>query len=334
VPVRVSASRSSSEAPYVVVGELKKIAGREVVVFDLDGVLVDNTERYRLSLADVDPSAQSHEDLPRDKRSQFWRIFLSDRYIEYDRPIHKAIEMLNRRREKGYPIVIVTGRTDNMMNATLEQLKAFGIEYDALIMRRTGIYIKDYDFKGRTVDSLNLQIYEIHDDSADVIAALHHYASRGSFYWYKPGKYVYAPPVVLFVNGNRHVIDGSENTLRAMLRSIEASPADTVEIRYGDYRIVLPKQHAKMFIEVLFFRLHSELCYPECFYIEDGITFFEVIQLAAEDAEKGEMEKTKIFGETHPSCTNLDFDKIFANHKRIVEAWLELKESGIISEVF
>jgi len=43
--------------PYVVVGDLKKVSEseKEVVAFDLDGVLIDSSERYRLSLAEVDP---------------------------------------------------------------------------------------------------------------------------------------------------------------------------------------------------------------------------------------------------------------------------------------
>jgi len=320
-----------SELPYIVVGDLKRVEYREVVVFDLDGVIVDSSERYRLSLAEVDPNAKSHVDLPKDKRNQFWRVFLSDKYMHLDRPVPAAIELLNKR-GKRFPVVIITGRTDNMLGATLKQLKDFGIEYELLVMRKEGVYVKDYEFKKSVVESLGLQIAEVHDDSADVIEALHRYSLRGSFYRYKPGRYIYVPPVAVLINGRRHIIEDREEALRAMIEDIEYSQSPDIEIRYGDYRVVLQKRHAKGFVEALSSKLSKELCYPECNYIVESVPFFEHLRLAAEDAEKGEARKTKIFGEEHPSCINFDFDKIFSDPKKIAEAWISLKESGILSE--
>jgi len=320
-----------SESPYIVVGDIGKLKGREVVVFDLDGVLVDSSHRYSLSLAEVDPSASSHIDLPKDRRNQFWRIFLSEKYMHLDKPVQTAIELLNKRRER-FPVVIITGRTNNMLNATLDQLKRFGIEFDALIMRRLGVYLKDYEFKEHVIKELNLSIAELHDDSTDIIDALHKYASRGSFYWYKPGKYIYVPPAKIVINGVSYTIEDDERAIKAMIEAIENSQSPDIEIRYGDYRVVLQKRYAKSFVETLSSKLLKELCYPDCDYIVEAVPFFEYLKLAAEDAERGRPQTVKIFGEEHPSCTNLDFDRVFSDPKKIAESWLELKESGILSE--
>jgi len=321
------------ESPYIVVGDLKRVEYREVVVFDLDGVIVDSSERYRLSLAEVDPNAKSHVDLPKDKRSQFWRVFLSEKYMDYDKPVPEAIEMLRRCREKGYPIVIVTGRTSNMLDKTLEQLKSFGIEYDVLVMRHLGVYVKDHEFKEHVVKSMNLQIAEVHDDSVAVIDALHKYAARGSFLWFKPGWYIYAPPAVVFINRWRYVIEDSVEALRRMIEGVEASPELEAEIRYGGYRATLDKRYARAFIEALFSCLSKKLCYPECSWVVESEPFFHLLELAALDYEaKGDAKKVRIFGEEHPSYVSINFDKMFSDPKKVAESWISLKESGILSE--
>jgi len=328
--IKTSTTTQTDKDLYITVGNLNKVVEREVIIFDLDGVLIDNSERYRLSLAEVDPDVKSHDELPRNKRNQFWRIFLSEKYMDLDKPIPRVIEVLKKRRER-FPIVIITGRTSNMLRKTLEQLKTFGIEYDALIMRQEGIYLKDHDFKEQVIKSLNLHVVEVHDDSVDVIETLHEYAIRGSFYWYKAGKYIYVPPVKIVVNGMSYMIEDSEDALRSVLEDIDVFQGSTVEIRYGDYKVSMPKEHAKAFIESLFNALSKELCYPECYYIEEAIPFFESLRLATEDAESGRIRKVRIFGEEHPSYVDIDFDNIFSDPKRVAESWMYLKKVGILS---
>jgi len=189
--VRTHTSREDNV--YVVVGDVRKLQGKEVVVFDLDGVLIDSSDRYRLSLAEVDPEAETHEKLPADKRSQFWRIFLSEKYMEYDKPVPNAIEVLRGRRVF-FPVVIITGRTSNMLNKTLEQLRKFGIEYDALVVRNEGVFLKDWMFKKLVVKKLGLKVVEVHDDSQDVIYELLPYLKNAAFWWYEVGEYVVKLP--------------------------------------------------------------------------------------------------------------------------------------------
>jgi len=333
MPTKTATLREKEETPYIVVGDIKKLSGKEVVVFDLDGVLVNNTERYRLSLAEVNPNVSSHNELPKAMQNKFWRIFLSDKYIHLDKPVYDAIEILNDRRRKGYPVVIITGRTSNMLNTTLDQLKAFGVEYDVLVMRREGVYIKDYEFKERVIKSMNLHIAEVHDDSLDIINALHEYAVRGSFYWYKLGKYIYAPPVKITINNHDYILEDTEEVLKKMLEDIENSQNTNIEIRYGDYRVSLSKNYAKAFIEALYARLSKELCYPECYWIEDVLPFFEALDSAVFSIETlGKVEKVKIFGEEHPSYVDIDFDNIFRDPKQIAESWIHLRKVGILSD--
>jgi len=117
--------------------------------------------------------------------------------------------------------------------------------------------------------------------------------------------------VKITINSYDYILEDNEETLKKMLEDIEGSYNPVIEIRYGDYRVSLMKHYAKAFVEAILSHLSKELCYPECYYIVEAIPFFEHLQLAAEDAEKGRVQTVKIFGETHPSCTSLDFDKIF-----------------------
>jgi len=197
--VRTHTSRESDDI-YVAVGDVGKLRGREVVVFDLDGVLIDSRDRYRLSLAEVDPDAETHEELSEDKKRQFWRVFLSEKYMDHDKPIPNAIEMLRERKDY-FPIVIITGRTSNMLNKTIEQLKKFGIEYDALILRNEGIFLKDWKFKKHVVEKLGLKVVEVHDDSAEVINKLLPHLKNVAFWWYETGKYVLKHPTLYKSSG-------------------------------------------------------------------------------------------------------------------------------------
>jgi len=135
-----------------------KLRRSGVVVFDIDGVLIDCSERL----------LKCEEEAGNNKRI-FWSRFLSPRYMHLDKPIDFGFEVLRGRIAKGYNIVIITGRTDNMASETVEQLKSMGIEGIPIVFRKTGNFAKDYIFKASAAKSLGLEVLEVHDDSIEVL---------------------------------------------------------------------------------------------------------------------------------------------------------------------
>ena len=91
----------------------------KAIVFDLDGVLVDCSERYRLCLQEANGK--------RNKR--FWECFLSEKYMDLDQPNTETIETLREYYRRGYRIIILTGRVkEKQENKTKQQLKQYNIE--------------------------------------------------------------------------------------------------------------------------------------------------------------------------------------------------------------
>jgi len=286
---------------FVLVGN-KNVLSSDVIIFDLDGVLIDNTERYKLALAEVDPNTKIHEELRGGKISVFWRVFLSSKYIDRDKPVDRAVEMLRERREK-YPVVILSGRTSNVLNETVDQLNRFSIDFDVLIMRREGTYIKDADFKKSVVEELGLQVAEVHDDSPYVIEALLPYASRGTFYWYRVGKYVYIPPVRIMINGQPYVISTNDEERRKAIDAVQGSAI--AEIRYAGYVVRLPRDYAVSFVDSLYSTLPQELCYPACRYSVELLPFTKVLTQAG-----SKKYTVSIAGVKYPSIVDLDIDEM------------------------
>jgi len=144
-----------------------------VTVFDIDGVLIDCSERLR----------RCEEEAGGSKRL-FWSCFLSPRYMHLDKPIDFGFEVLKDRIAKGLNIVIITGRTDNMAFETVEQLKSLGVEGVPIVFRKTGNYAKDYIFKPSVVKSLGLEVLEVHDDSFEVLKSFAELHPNAKLYLY------------------------------------------------------------------------------------------------------------------------------------------------------
>ncbi|MEM1842249.1 MAG: HAD family acid phosphatase [Ignisphaera sp.] len=164
---------------------------RECVVFDIDGVLIDNSERLRKSLEEV--GARDVSELSGEKKWRFWEIFLSDKYIDLDKPNPQAIELVKKKKSEGYRIVILTGRPAKMMKKTIEQLDRYGIPYDVVIFRSNDFHGKDYEYKKKVLEELNLNVIELHDDSAHVCLECLPYA-KNVYIW----KNLEPEPYVIF----------------------------------------------------------------------------------------------------------------------------------------
>lgn len=147
------------------------MAGK-VVILDMDGTVVSTEERFNMCLKEV--NAKSLEELKGAQRKAFWSCFLSEKYMHLDTPKDNVIRVVRELKSRGYTIHVVSGRTENQLNATIEQLQKFNVPYDKITLRRIGDYRKDYEFKGEVVRSYVEQGFEviIIDDSADVRALL------------------------------------------------------------------------------------------------------------------------------------------------------------------
>uniref|UniRef100_A0A7C4H4Q3 HAD family hydrolase n=1 Tax=Ignisphaera aggregans TaxID=334771 RepID=A0A7C4H4Q3_9CREN len=146
------------------------------IVFDIDGVLIDNSERVKRTLEEI--GARDVSELDEEKKKKFWDIFLSDKYIDLDKPNPQAIELAKKRKSEGYRIVILTGRPMKMMKKTIEQLNKYGVPYDAIIFRSDGYYAKDYEYKKKVLEEMRLTVIELHDDSEPVCSHCAPYAKN------------------------------------------------------------------------------------------------------------------------------------------------------------
>jgi len=138
----------------------------KVVVFDLDGVLVDNSKRLKRSLEEV--GASSLASLRGKQREKFWSIFLSDKHIDLDEPIYENIEKARKYKEEGYKVVVVTGRPSTMRKRTLVQLRAFGVPFDEIMFRERGDYRKVWQYKVEALRGLG-NVVAFYDDEEEVL---------------------------------------------------------------------------------------------------------------------------------------------------------------------
>jgi acid phosphatase class B len=158
----------------VVLGPLGSFKSGRAAIFDLDGVIFDSSERFRKALEETGVSEEEFRSDYR-KRSRVWEVFLSDKYIELDRVNPEAIGYILKAKMIGLDIVLLTGRPAKMLEKTVEMLRKNNIEYNVLIMRANNDRSKDHEFKTRVIKKLietRIEVYEVYDDSEDVIKAV------------------------------------------------------------------------------------------------------------------------------------------------------------------
>lgn len=129
----------------------KEIVLPPVVVFDVDGTLMDEKHRAHL----------------RDEKK--W-----DEYFDLchlDTPIKDMVDLLKDYKEKGYEIWIMTGRKETCKDKTLQSFKEAGIEYHHLKMRGENVMIPDYVLKPAWIGKYigKERVEAIYDDSPRVL---------------------------------------------------------------------------------------------------------------------------------------------------------------------
>jgi phosphoglycolate phosphatase-like HAD superfamily hydrolase len=133
---------------------------KRVISFDIDGVLVDASERLRMCIKD-------------DKVD--WDCFLDCNKLPLDKPKPRIIEYLNFIRDRGFGVIIVTGRRESMRDCTIRQLRAFGIsDIDGIFMRPDDNREPDPIYKAWMMRNLvrRLNVMAHFDDNPDTVHAI------------------------------------------------------------------------------------------------------------------------------------------------------------------
>ena len=143
-------------------------------IFDIDGVLID--PRKRLEKCLEEQGVKSFESLDRRSKQAFWKCFLSDKYMDLDEPIIENVKYVQRLKENGVKIILLTGRReDTQKTATLSQLNRWKIPYNKIYFRRRNDRRKDYIYKANILKLLlkrGYTIVEIWDDMEEVATKL------------------------------------------------------------------------------------------------------------------------------------------------------------------
>jgi len=123
-------------------------------LLDLDGIIVDASERFKLAQA---------------SGAMNWDIAFDPQNVPLDRPMPDALEAMKRIREGGSQVVFLTSRLEHMRQATEEWLKEYGFSGPRLLMKEEkNKFIKTMHWKWRMAqkmkDEFNVPIFFIDDE--------------------------------------------------------------------------------------------------------------------------------------------------------------------------
>jgi hypothetical protein len=129
----------------------KEIVLPPVVVFDIDGTLLD--ERHRAQYRDV----------------KDWDTYFD--LCHLDTPIQHIIDLTKEYRAKGYEIWLMSGRVDRIMDKTIKSMEDYGVCYDRIKLRSPENRVPDFVIKPSwVVKHIGLDRVEaVYDDTDRVI---------------------------------------------------------------------------------------------------------------------------------------------------------------------
>ena len=127
------------------------------VIFDLDGTLANIEDRRRLCT--------------KDNGKMDWDKFFDPRNIHLDLPNKPVVDVAKMLHSQGYPIYILSGRSDKTEDATIEWLNNHNIHYDLLQMRpQSLLYKPDNDLKQDWLNTIGRdRVAMIFDDRQQVV---------------------------------------------------------------------------------------------------------------------------------------------------------------------
>ena len=101
---------------------------KKTIIFDLDGTLALVDKRVQKSLIPTESSP--------DGEGMDWNIFFDGQNVlELDEPNYPVISMAQMYYEKGFNIVIFSGRNDRSYKETQQWLEKYGVRYHTLVLR-------------------------------------------------------------------------------------------------------------------------------------------------------------------------------------------------------
>ena len=127
-------------------------------IFDLDGVLADNSGRQHYLQRSPKPTKED------------WLKFFQA--SPWDNPYSDTIQLLNSLQAAGYKILLVTGRNEDYEEMTRDWLENYGVYPDHLYQRRHLDFRKDWEVKSeifRTEILPHYQILGVFEDRADCV---------------------------------------------------------------------------------------------------------------------------------------------------------------------
>ncbi len=130
------------------------------VSFDIDGTLVDSTDRLMRCIkgGSVD-----------------WGCFLDCGKLHLDRANRPMVELANYLGDRGYGIIILTGRPEYMRGCTLRQLHEIGLRHlEEVFMRPNNNHEPDPDYKSWMMAKImrRYRVIAHFEDNWDTIRAL------------------------------------------------------------------------------------------------------------------------------------------------------------------
>ena len=135
----------------------------KAVIFDIEGVLIDVSKRLKLCLEEVRKKfgkvITSYKELRGNARKYFWDCFMSERYIEFDRPLECNIELAKKLQEN-YKLILITGARDEIARVHEKKLRSYGLKF-IIYSRPRGNRLPSMIFKRKIVEELINEGYEI-----------------------------------------------------------------------------------------------------------------------------------------------------------------------------
>lgn len=152
------------------------------------GMIEKKSQREKISviLVDVDDTVMdvSHRlhyiESPTGKKD--WESFFSEEEVKKDKVKSKVVEKIKEvQKERGLPVVVLTGRPEYLREITVKQLKDAGLEFTDLIMKPIEKrFEKDISFKPSVLKEYEPVV--VFDDKESVLEAIHHIFPEAELY--------------------------------------------------------------------------------------------------------------------------------------------------------